>query len=100
MATLRKPPTKKGGRPKGVPNKRTLEIQERLEAMGCDPLTGLAEIAQQLKTTKTAAGLKLRAWCLAELAQYVAPKRKAVEHSGALDLTMPEAIEPGPAPAS
>lgn len=39
--------SKTGGRQKGTPNKRTQEIQEKLEKLGCDPIEGLARIAKQ-----------------------------------------------------
>lgn len=47
--------------------------------LGCDPIEGLAKIALD-PTTETS----LRVRCFAELAQYVYPKRKAV------DLVTPE----------
>jgi hypothetical protein len=65
------------GRKKGVPNKATLDIQARLAALGCDPIAGMALIAMD-----TASPLELRGRMYSELAQYVAPKRKAVEMSG------------------
>jgi hypothetical protein len=42
----------------------------------CDPITGMARIAMNKKTP-----VELRARMYSELAQYVACKRKAVEHS-------------------
>ncbi len=36
---------KTGGRTLGTPNKRTQEIIERLEALGCDPVEGMAKLA-------------------------------------------------------
>jgi hypothetical protein len=65
------------GRPKGSRNKLTLEVIDRLEALGCDPIEGMARIAMDEK-----AELSLRAQMYKELAQYVAPKRKAVEVTG------------------
>jgi hypothetical protein len=50
---------------------------ERLEALGCDPLEGLARIAAD-PSTDTA----LRARIYADLLPYLYPKRKAVEVSG------------------
>ena len=67
---------KTGGRIRGTPNKRTLEIQDRLCSMGCDPIQGMADLAMDANNTP-----ELRGRMYAELAQYVAPKRKAVEHS-------------------
>ena len=68
---------KTGGRVKGTPNKTTVAVTERLEAIGCDPIEGMARIAMDIKTP-----IDLRARMYSELAQYVAPKRKAIEHSG------------------
>jgi hypothetical protein len=65
---------KTGGRARGTPNKRTHELAEKLEKLGCDPIEGLARIAL---ADETAPELKVR--CYAELAQYVHPKRKAME---------------------
>jgi hypothetical protein len=72
MATGRKT----GGRKAGTPNRKTGEIGELLEALGCNPIEGMAKIAQNLKNSA-----ELRGRMYAELAQYVYPKRKAVEQS-------------------
>jgi hypothetical protein len=69
---------KTGGRVAGTPNKRTQEVMERLDALGCDPIEGMARLAMDEANPP-----ELRGRMFAELAQYVAPKRKAVEHSGA-----------------
>jgi hypothetical protein len=73
------------GRPKGALNKRTLDVIDKLAALRCDPITGMARIAMNKKNP-----VELRARMFAELAQYVAPKRKAMEHSG--DSGMIEAL--------
>ena len=65
------------GRPKGALNHAPADVRERLAAMGCDPIVGMARIALDKEAPK-----ELRARMFAELAQYVAPKRRAVEHSG------------------
>ncbi len=57
------------GRPKGSRNKQTLGIIDRLEALGCDPLEGMARIAMD-----ESAHPSLRAQMYKELAQYVASK--------------------------
>jgi hypothetical protein len=44
----------------------------------CDPITGMARIALNTKNP-----IELRVRMFADLAQYVAPKRKALEHSAA-----------------
>jgi hypothetical protein len=65
------------GRKKGKPNKTTQDVAERLAQLKCDPIEGMALIAQDPENTP-----ELRGKMFAELAQYVAPKRKAIEHSG------------------
>lgn len=66
-----------GGRQKGTPNKATVEVAAKLAALGCDPIEGMAQVAAHPESS-----LELRGRMYAELAQYVAPKRKAVEVSG------------------
>jgi hypothetical protein len=65
------------GRPKGSTSKQTKALAERLEALGCDPIEGMARIAMDESQP-----MALRASMYRELAQYVAPKRKTLEHSG------------------
>jgi hypothetical protein len=65
---------KTGGRKKGTPNKRSQTVTEKLEALGCDPIAGMARIAMNTKNP-----IELRAQMFKELAQYIAPKRKAIE---------------------
>ena len=65
---------KTGGRIKGTPNKRTSELVERLEALGCDPIEGMARIALDSSNSP-----ELRGRMFAELAGYLYPKRRAVE---------------------
>ena len=67
---------KTGGRQPGTPNRRTQEVCDRLAALGCDPIEGMARIALDPANTP-----ELRAKMYAELAQYVAPKRKSVDLS-------------------
>lgn len=78
-----KPGERRGGRKKGTPNKRTAKaaktIQETLDRIGCDPLEAMLEIAQEARKQ---GDLQLSLTAYKELAQYVAPKRKAVEVSG------------------
>jgi hypothetical protein len=73
------------GRPKGALNKRTVDVIDKLAALRCDPITGMARIAMDKKNA-----IELRAKMFIELAQYVAPKRKALEHSA--DGAMLEAL--------
>jgi len=65
---------KTGGRVSGTPNRITEALAQKLEKLGCDPIEGIAKIALDPLTT---ADLKVR--CFAELAQYIYPKRKAVD---------------------
>ena len=65
-----------GGRAKGTPNKRTLDVQEKLAALGCDPISGMARLALKAEAD---GDLPLAARMYTELAPYLAPKRKAVE---------------------
>jgi len=80
------------GRPKGSPNKRTLEVTARLAALGCDPIEGMAKIAADEMALGINGDRTLAGRMYAELAQYVAPKRKAVEHSGSIDAVRPEVV--------
>jgi hypothetical protein len=65
---------KTGGREAGTPNRKTREIGELLESLGHNPIEAMVRIA-----TDPEASLELRGRMNAELAQYVYPKRKAVE---------------------
>lgn len=67
--------TKTGGRKAGAGNYAT--ARARLDALGCDPLEGMAIIAMDPKTKAP-----LRGRMYAELAQYAWPKLRAIEHSG------------------
>jgi hypothetical protein len=71
---------KTGGRSTGTPNRSTGEVKQTLEALGCDPIEGMARIAMEESQP-----IALRASMYRELAQYVAPKRKALEHGGETD---------------
>lgn len=71
---------KTGGRVKGTPNKKTQDVIDRLKELNCDPIEGMAKIALQALNDDD---LALAGNMYKELAQYVAPKRKAVEHTGA-----------------
>lgn len=65
---------KTGGRKAGTLNKRTTELSERLESLGCDPIEGMAQIAMNGSNPP-----ELRGRMYAELAGYLFPKRKATE---------------------
>ena len=63
-----------GGRKPGTPNKRTAEVAALLEELGCEPIEGMARIAMN-----EAHPPELRGRMYAELAQYLYPKRKALD---------------------
>ena len=73
-------------------NKRTrprraepaLELIVRLEALGCDPVGGMARIAMDVATP-----VELPARTFAELAQHFASKRKAIDHELNADAAAP-----------
>jgi hypothetical protein len=75
------------GRPKGSRNKQTLAVTDRLEELGCDPIEGMARIAMDEKADPS-----LRAQMFKELAQYIAPKRKAVEMKTEAELSLVDLI--------
>lgn len=68
---------KTGGRKPGSINKLNQLAKERLAQLNCDPLEGMALIAKDKK-----APIELRGRMYAELAQYVHPKLRAIEHTG------------------
>ncbi len=74
-----KPGKRRGGRCKGTPNKRTMAVTEKLEALGCDPIEGMATIAMD-ETVE----LSIRAQMYKELAQYVAPKARLLKRGARL----------------
>jgi len=61
---------------KGYKKAKTIMIEQRLKDLGCDPLEVLATICND-KNEDTS----LRLHAAKELANYIYPKRKAVEHS-------------------
>jgi hypothetical protein len=69
------------GRPKGSRTKQQLAVEAKLAALGCDPITAMAALAMDRATP-----LELRAKLYCELAQYVAPRRKAADPPVAVDL--------------
>ena len=74
---------KTGGRKKGTPNKKTLEVQKLLAASDFDPIAAMIKISQQAMTDKN---YLLAGQMAKELAQYVYPKRKAIEHINKEDI--------------
>lgn len=68
------------GRPTGATNKRSQAIADKLEELNCDPIEGMAMIMND-----TSLDHSLRLAAMKELAQYVAPKRKAVDIDATVD---------------
>lgn len=84
---------KGSGRKKGVPNKKTAELLETLAKHDFDPGEALIHCYQEArkifdyrKKNNNLAGalvaLDRMETCASDLAQYVFPKKKAIEHSG------------------
>jgi hypothetical protein len=67
---------KTGGRQRGTPNRATVELREKLAALGCDPAEELVKIAQD---SKTPLGFRLHIYSM--LMPYVYPKRKQIDDS-------------------
>ena len=76
----RKPGTPKtGGRTAGTPNRRNAALAERIAAAmgeGWCPVVALARIAEDKGTDA-----QTRVRCLAEVAPYLYPRKKATEHA-------------------
>ena len=68
---------KTGGRAAGTPNRKTKEVAELLASFDHNPIEAMVAIARNPK-----ASLELRGRMNSELAQYVYPKRKAIEYTG------------------
>jgi hypothetical protein len=66
---------KTGGRKKGTPNKASMPIAEICEKLGCNPAEVLIEFCSHKNPIYRLQASK-------ELANYLYPKRKAIEHSG------------------
>jgi hypothetical protein len=105
----RKPGVKFGGRKKGTPNKHKKEHRESLREfcarIGVDPHRYMAELiadtseivygvdAQGLPIVGPAVKVELKLNAAKELAQYLEPKLKSVEHGGGLESTVNHIIE-------
>lgn len=69
------------GRKKGSKNKNTVAAMLKEEFPDYDPLKSLIKIAQLTSTP-----LDIRVNCHKEVAKYIHPQLKAVEHSGEMDV--------------
>jgi hypothetical protein len=65
---------KTGGRKRGTRNRASRDVRERLEALRCDPIAGMAALAMD-----GANAPELRGRMFAELAAYCFPRLRAVE---------------------
>lgn len=77
-----KPGQKKAGRTKGTPNKRSVEVAEQIKLLGGDPFKFLiATMDNDIEALELDEDIpfKYRAEAARELAQYIAPKRKAID---------------------
>jgi hypothetical protein len=78
---------KTGGRKAGTPNKRTVALTaalvERLEALNFCPVEALIRVGQ---AAEAAGELDLARAAFADVAPFVYPRKKAVEHGGGLGL--------------
>lgn len=75
-----KPRPEGSGRKKGTPNKRTEEVLEILAKHKFNVIEELIELYHRTGNEDATAGVAVKV--LTELASYVYPKRKAIEHSG------------------
>jgi len=71
----RKGTPKTGGRKKGVRNRRTRELLERIEASGITPLDYMLQVMRNTK-----APLAIRFEAARQAAPYIHPKLAAIEH--------------------
>jgi hypothetical protein len=104
---------KYGGRGKGTPNKNTLPLQQLADKLGCSPFEilcrfaigdakGLGYATDIVHSTtskgeiieKPLIGPELRIKAASEAAQYLYPKRKAIEHSGEITSVQVEKLKP------
>jgi len=87
MAGRKPGASKTGGRKAGTPNKKTTELLDKIEAFckergieGYDPVIQMVEIANHDE-----ADLPLKLNAAKEVAQYIHPKRKALEVDQAIN---------------
>ncbi len=72
---------KSGGRAKNTPNKKTTEVQQLLESLNCNPIEGMARIAENIEID-----ISIRLNAYKELAQYMFPKRRAVDLNASVNV--------------
>jgi len=85
------------GRQKGTSNRRTLALQNQLEELNVDPVGTLAKILleqmeffemhkKKKQIASAASRLTEAEKTVSNLMQYLFPKKKAIEHSGEVNL--------------
>src|ERR1700722_5906343 len=89
---------KTGGRQRGTPNRKTHELAEKLEGLGCDPIEGLAKIAMDAETAPElkvrCSGVQIAA--LREIADRTEGKpRQAIQVDASFNSTLAERLERG-----
>ena len=74
------------GRRKGIPNRRTLDLIERLESLGYDPITEVLAILKKKASKDPSKGLTLRDMCDTHMRmmKFLYPERKAIDAAPAL----------------
>ena len=101
------------GRPKGSPNKTSLPLKELAEKLNCNPFEilcrfamgdakGLGYVLDTVEQTTPKGDIiekplippELRVKAASEAAQYLYPKRKAIEHSGEITSVQVEKLKP------
>lgn len=101
------------GRPKGSPNKTSLPLHHLAEKLGCNPFEilcrfaigdakGLGYTVDVVEQTTPKGDIiekplitpELRVKAASEAAQYLYPKRKAIEHSGEITSVQVEKLKP------
>ena len=71
-----RPGEHRGGRKLGTPNRATADVIAKLEALGCDPIEGMARVAMDEGKHPRAARQDVR-----RIGLLHPPKRKAIDHS-------------------
>jgi hypothetical protein len=82
-----KPRPESAGRKRGTPNKNTLSLIEKCESRGIDVFDAMLELA--MESVQPFEKFKM----LQEIAQYILPKRKAIEMTGEVDLELKRKVE-------
>lgn len=68
----------------GKKSKLQLDINQRLAELNCDPFEGMVRVA---KNAEDNGELTIAGTMYKELAKYVLPQKKAIEHTGDIDVS-------------